>query len=78
MAVEIAFKRLIEWHQQRAADCFMILACATIVPKSEMQALRAMARFHIAAARLLQTFESQGRNNGCINRRFNWLSHLIN
>jgi hypothetical protein len=58
MEDEITLETLIEWHQQRAADCFMILARATLMPKAEMQALRATAQFHIAAVRLLQTFEA--------------------
>jgi hypothetical protein len=45
---------LIMWHQQRAGECFAILARATHMPKAEADALQAPARFHIEAVRLLQ------------------------
>jgi len=59
MEGEITLEALIEWHQQRAANCFTTLARATLMPKSETQALKATAQFHIAAVRLLQTLQGQ-------------------
>jgi hypothetical protein len=46
----------ITWHQQRAGECFAILARATHMPKAEEEALKATVQFHIEAVRLLQTF----------------------
>jgi hypothetical protein len=48
---------LIQWHQQRAADCFALVARVTHMPKVDADALKATAQFHIEAVRLLQTLE---------------------
>ena len=48
---------LIAYHQDRGADCLTILARATLMPLKESEALRAAARFHVEAVRLLQTFK---------------------
>jgi hypothetical protein len=55
MEGEITLEALIAWHQQRAADCFTTSVRATLMPKSEMQALQGTAQFHIEAVRLVQT-----------------------
>jgi hypothetical protein len=56
---DITLETLIEWHQHRAADCFTTLSRATLMPKSETQALQATAQFHIAAVRLLRAVGSE-------------------
>jgi hypothetical protein len=48
---------LIEWHRQRAGECFAILARVTRMPKAEADALQATAQFHIEAVRLLKSCE---------------------
>jgi hypothetical protein len=48
---------LIAWHQQRAADCFDLVARVTHMPKVDADALKATAQFHIEAVRLLQTLK---------------------
>jgi hypothetical protein len=44
---------LAEWHQQRAGECYAILARVIHMPKAEAQALQAAAQFHIEAVRRL-------------------------
>jgi hypothetical protein len=50
----MTLEMLIQWHQQRAGDCFAILARATHMPKIEAD-VKATAQFHIEAVPLLQT-----------------------
>ena len=56
----MTLEMLIQWHQQRAGECFAILARATHMPQSEADALQATAQFHIEAVRLLQTLSGHG------------------
>jgi hypothetical protein len=51
----MTLEMLIQWHQQRAADCFELAQRVTHMPKVDADALRATATFHIEAVRLLQT-----------------------
>ena len=53
-AAVMTLEMLIEWHQERAADCFTTLARGTLMPKAEADALQARAQFHIEAVRRLQ------------------------
>ena len=53
----ITLEMLIAWHQQRAGECFAILARATHIPKAEAEALKATAQFHIEAVCLLQSLK---------------------
>jgi hypothetical protein len=55
----MTLEMLIAWHQQRAGECFAILARATYMPKAEADALQATAQFHIEAVRLLRTLQGQ-------------------
>jgi hypothetical protein len=56
----MTLETLIAWHQQRAGDCFSVMARATYVPESEAQRLKALAQFHIEAVCLLQTVTEGG------------------
>jgi hypothetical protein len=61
MEAEITLETLIAWHQQRAADCMATMARATHTPKREHEALLAMAQFHEAAVRVLQSWRVLSR-----------------
>jgi len=50
----MTLEMLVSRHQQREGDCFSIIARVTHMPESEMQALKALAQFHIESLRLLQ------------------------
>jgi hypothetical protein len=56
MEDEITLEQLSAWHRQRAAEIIATMARATYVPTEQRVELTALAKFHQAAARLLQTY----------------------